>query len=96
MGGSVARALKRLDPAPMITAFTRDASDAELAVRESVLDEVAETPADAVRDQDFVVYVAPLRVTVDLMAAHSGLWGEAAVTDVVGGIGGLLPKKKKK
>ena len=84
MGGSIARALKMLDPAPRVTAFTQDVADARSALQEGVLDTIADTPAAAAGDQDLVIYAAPLRVTMELMAGHSGLWGEAAVTDVVG------------
>ena len=84
MGGSVARALKRLDPPPRIRAFTRETADAQTALEQGVIDDIAADPADAVRDQELVVYAAPLRVTVELMAAHADLIGEATITDVVG------------
>ncbi len=84
MGGSVARALKTLDPPPRVVAFTRDASDAQTAVREGILDQIAGDPAEAVVDQDLIVYATPLGVAVDLMATHAELLGNAAITDVVG------------
>jgi prephenate dehydrogenase len=48
-----------------------------------VIDQVSETPEDAVRDRDLVVYAAPLSATLELMEAHAATWGDAAVTDVV-------------
>ena len=83
MGGSVARALRRREPAPRVTAFTRNQGDAREALDAGILDGIAQTPEDAVRDQDVVVYATPLRATLDLMAAHAEGWGDAAVTDVV-------------
>jgi len=94
MGGSVARALKALDPPPRIVGFTRDASDAQTAVREGIIDQVAADPAEAVVDQDLVVYAAPLRVVVDLMATHGELTGDAMITDVVGLKGPLLEQAR--
>ncbi len=84
MGGSVARSLKALDSAPRITAYTKAPEDAGAALRAGIVDAVAETPGDAVRDQDLVVYATPLGVTLGLMATHWESWGDAAVTDVVG------------
>jgi prephenate dehydrogenase len=96
VGGSVARSLKALDPAPRITGFTKDPEDARTALHEGILDVVAEAPDDAVRDQDVVIYATPLGATLELMATHSGLWGEAAVTDVVGLKKQLLDQARKR
>ena len=83
MGGSVARALRRLEPAPRVTAFTKDPEGAREVLDAGILEAIVETPGDAVRDQDVVVYATPLGVTLELMATHAGWWGDAAVTDVV-------------
>ncbi len=96
VGGSVARSLKALDPAPRITGFTEDPEDARAAVNAGILDIVAEAPDDAVADQDLVIYATPLGATLELMATHSGLWGEAAVTDVVGLKAPLLDQARER
>ncbi len=84
MGGSIARSLKRVDPATLITGFTEDSKDSRAAVEAGVVDVVARDSIDAVRDQDVVIYAAPLRATLELMAEHAGSWGDASVTDVAG------------
>ena len=83
MGGSLARALKQLEPAPRVTAFTLNPADARAALDAGILDGIAEAAQDAVRDQDIVIYATPLGATLDLMTAHAQEWGDASVTDMV-------------
>ncbi len=83
MGGSVARALAKLHPAPRVTAFAQNPEDSRNALDAGVVDTVAATSEEAVRDQDVVLYATPLGVAPELMAAHAGSWGGASVTDVV-------------
>ena len=82
MGGSVARALAKLDPRPRVTAYARDPEDSRRARDAGVVDAVAATSDEAVGDQDVVLYAAPLGATGEMMAAHAGLWGDASVTDL--------------
>ncbi len=84
MGGSVARSLRALEHPPRVTAFSNDPDDVRAALDAGIIDVKAETSEDAVADQDVLIYATPLGATLDLMRAHSALWGDAAVTDLVG------------
>jgi prephenate dehydrogenase len=84
IGGSLARALHRLDDRPRIVGFNRNRVDAERALADGVIDAVAGTAEEAVEGQDLVVYATPLDVVREMMKAHSKGWGDATVTDVVG------------
>ncbi len=84
IGGSLARALHRLDNGPRIVAFNRNRDEAERALADGVIDAVAGTAQEAVQGQDLVVYATPLDVVREMMKAHSGAWGDATVTDVAG------------
>ena len=90
IGGSLARALRRLDNAPRVVAFNRSRDAAERALADGVIDAVADTAGEAVEGQDLVVYAMPLEVALQMMRTHSGEWGDATVTDVVGLKGPLL------
>ena len=90
IGGSLARALRRLDNAPRVVAFNRSRDAAERALADGVIDAVADTAGEAVGGQDLVVYATPLAVALQMMRTHSGEWGDATVTDVVGLKGPLL------
>jgi prephenate dehydrogenase len=84
MGGSLARALRRLDGGPRIVAFNRSREEAERALADGVIDAVAATSEGAVEGQDLVVYATPLDVVREMMRTHSAKWGDATVTDVAG------------
>lgn len=84
IGGSLARALHLLDGGPRIVAFNRSREDAERALDDGSIDEVAGTAEEAVEGQDLVVYATPLNVARDMMRDHAEGWGDATVTDVVG------------
>ena len=84
MGGSLARALRRLDGGPRIVAFNRSREEAERALADGVIDAVAATSEGAVEGQDLVVYATPLDVVREMMGTHREGWGDATVTDVAG------------
>lgn len=90
IGGSLARALHRLDDGPRVVAFNRNRNDAERALADGVIDAVADSVEEAVEGQDLVVYATPLDVAREMMKAHSECWGDATVTDVAGLKGPLL------
>ena len=90
IGGSLARALRRLDNAPRVVAFNRTREDADRALADGVVNAVADVVSEAVEGQDLVIYATPLDVAREMMRAHSGGWGDATVTDVVGLKGPLL------
>ena len=79
IGGSLARALRRLDNAPRVVAFNRSRDAAEQALADGVIDAVADTAGKAAEGQDLVVYATPLDVALEMMRAHSGEWGDATV-----------------
>ena len=83
MGGSLARGLKALGIAPHVAGFSLDPEDGRLALEATAIDELAPDPSVAAAGRDLVVYATPLGVTLKLLREHSGVWGEAAVTDVV-------------
>jgi len=95
IGGSLARALRRTDKAPRVVAFNRSRDAAERALADGVIDAVADTAGEAAEGQDLVVYATPLDVALEMMRAHSGEWGDATVTDVVGLKGQLLREAEK-
>ena len=84
IGGSLARALRRLDGGPRIVAFNRNRDDAERALDDGSIDAVAGTAEEAVEGQDLVVYATPLDVAREMMREHKEAWADATVTDVVG------------
>ena len=84
IGGSLARALRRVDGGPRIVAFNRNRDDAERALDDGSIDAVAGTAEEAVEGQDLVVYATPLDVAREMMRAHKEGWGDATITDVVG------------
>ena len=84
IGGSLARALRRLDHGPRIVAFNRNRDHAERALADGVIDAVAGAPEEAVEGQDLVVYATPLDVVREMMGTHREGWGDATVTDVAG------------
>lgn len=85
IGGSLARALKRLDEPPRIVASSLEPDDLRRAVEEGVADRVHDDPGPVASDADLVVYATPLGATLELLGEHRGLWAPGAVlTDVAG------------
>ena len=70
IGGSLARALRRLDNAPRVVAFNRTREDADRALADGVVNAVADVVSEAVEGQDLVVYATPLDVAREMMRAH--------------------------
>lgn len=85
MGGSLARALRRLPDAPEIAASSGHGEDLERALVEGVIQRGTRDPADAVLDADLVVYATPPDATLRLLDAHAERLtsSDAVVTDVV-------------
>jgi prephenate dehydrogenase len=81
MGGSLARALKALDPAIRVVGMTESAADAEEARAAGAVDEIL-TDADGLGDADLVVYAAPLSAFLDLLPRHAPVLERAWGTDV--------------
>ena len=81
IGGSVAAACRSLGAAARVTGYT-PGPDANEALALGLLDAVAGTAAEAVRDADLVVLAAPISAQPDLfssIAAH--LRADALITD---------------
>lgn len=73
MGGSLARALKRLPEPPRIRASTTEAKAAEQALADGIADEMTTDPRAILGDADFVVYATPVGATIELLATHRDL-----------------------
>jgi prephenate dehydrogenase len=86
MGGSLARALRRLADPPYIAAASRDAGELERARAEGVVDRTALDADEIVADADLVVYATPVGVILDLLDRHRGLWAEGAVLTDLGSV----------
>jgi prephenate dehydrogenase len=82
IGGSVAWQA-RLAGVPRVIGFSPDASDAIQALKSAALTDLADTPARAVREADFVVIAAPPLATLELIdRIPAWLAPGAFVTDV--------------
>ena len=85
MGGSLARALRRLRRPPRVVGSSNSATDLELAERTGVIAGGATDAAAVLAGADLVVYATPLDATLRLLAEHRDRWPEGAVvTDVAG------------
>lgn len=83
MGGSLARALRRLPRPPRIAASSERAEDLTRARADGVIDHAARGPDEAVADADLVVYAAPPDATLRLLETQASLWAaDAVITDV--------------
>lgn len=82
LGGALARSLRASEASRLISAYSTDPADTDQALREGVIDVVAPSSEECVSAQDVVIYATPLDATVELVRAHTGLWGDAVVTDV--------------
>lgn len=86
MGGSLARALRRLTPPPSIAASSREPGVLDRARSERVIDVGTPDPTVAVQGADLVVYATPVGATLDLLSAHRELWGEGTVVTDLGSV----------
>ncbi len=85
IGGSVARALKRMDDPPEIAASSLSAAELSRAVEEGVADEVHGDPEEVASEVGLVIYATPLEVTLELLRTHRERWSaDAVITDVSG------------
>jgi len=83
MGGSLARALRSLTPAPEVVGFSSSEQDLEGAMEAGVLDRPARDAEEAAASGDLVVYATPLGVTLELLSRHTAVWqGGAVVSDL--------------
>ena len=84
MGGSLARALKKLPSPPHILVSSQGPRDIRAAKDAGVIDAEARGPEDLLGDRDLVVYATPLRATLDLFVEHGPFIASGTiVTDVV-------------
>jgi prephenate dehydrogenase len=84
MGGSLARALKRVGPAFHVSAITPERDTVERALADGAIDRAADDAAAAFAAADVVVYATPVASTLELLEEHAPLLraSRAAVTDV--------------
>lgn len=86
MGGSFARALKRLPDSPYIVASTMNPAVVTRALDDGVADDATVDPRDVIADTDLVVYATPVGVTIELLAAHRALLREDATIIDLGSV----------
>jgi len=79
MGGSLARALRTLTPAPQVIGFSSSERDLDDAMEAGVLDRPARNAEDAAASADLVVYATPLGATLELLSRHTAVWRTGAV-----------------
>lgn len=85
IGGSVARALKRVDDPPVIVASSLDPDDLSRALEEGVADEIHDDPGMVASEVGLVIYGTPLEETLKLLRIHRDRWSaNAVITDVSG------------
>jgi len=83
MGGSLARALRRLPAPPRVVGWSPDVGESLEALGAAALDEVADTAEEAAGAADLVVYATPLGAVLELLERHRARWrADAVVTDV--------------
>ncbi len=82
MGGSLARALKRLPDPPRVRASTTETAVVDRARADAAADQVTLDPQAAIEGADLVIYATPVGVTIDLVREHAPLLSSAVVTDV--------------
>jgi prephenate dehydrogenase len=71
MGGSLARALRRVASGPRVLAADQDAAAAQRAIGEGVIDEVLGA-GEVFERAELVVLATPVTATVELLRAHHG------------------------
>lgn len=83
IGGSLARALRSAGQVGRISGYDADPSQRETALQLGVVDEAADTAAQAVKDADMVVLAVPVLHTGEALAAcWSAMRRDAVLTDV--------------
>lgn len=83
IGGSLARALKKVDAVSTVTGFGRDENSLKKAVQLGVIDEYDLDIKHVVRDADIVVLATPLATADELFTnMRDALKASAVVTDV--------------
>ena len=83
IGGSFARALRAAGQVGRISGYDADPHQRETALRLGVVDAIAESAADAVRDADVVLLAVPVLHTGEaLRACWSAMRADAVLTDV--------------
>jgi prephenate dehydrogenase len=83
MGGSLARALRRLPSPPRIVGFSTNERDRSEAVSGGVLDDAPADAESAAASADLIVYAVPLSAILDLQTRHQSVWRpDAVVSDV--------------
>jgi prephenate dehydrogenase len=96
IGGSFARALKKLDSPPAVVAIDTDELSLLWAVEERVIDQGATPDSDLVGEwlapggSDLVIIATPARKAIEWLAVIGGLGFDGVITDVASTKGGVL------
>lgn len=90
LGGSVALSIRRRWPSVRLTACARSPETRALALDQSIVDEVFETPDAAANGCDLAVIATPVNRIASLAQALAGQFPELSLTDVGSTKGGLI------
>lgn len=96
IGGSFARALKKLDSPPMVRAIDTDELSLLWAVEERVIDQGATPDSDLISEwlapggSDLVIIATPARKAIEWLAVIGGMGFDGVITDVASTKGGVL------
>lgn len=83
MGGSLARALKRLPNPPLILGASIESDDRKQALDSGAVDEAHTDPVNVAASCDVLVYATPLGATLSLFDSHRDVWRpDTVITDV--------------
>ncbi|EDN68164.1 Prephenate dehydrogenase [Beggiatoa sp. PS] len=83
IGGSLARALRRVGACDEVVGCGRNTANLEHAIELGVIDRYETSPARAVKDADMVVVAVPLGTMVSMFSAiRDALSPQAVITDV--------------
>ena len=94
IGGSIAKGLKKKDPAMRIMAYARNKSNLEVAQEEGIVNVVLDAPdSERLSEADIVFLCAPVETNISYMESIGRLLKEGAVLTDVGSTKTTVCKK---
>lgn len=95
IGGSVARRLRGFHNCK-ISAYNRSIESLNTALRDGVIDEGCQNPADAIRDADLIILCLYPQLNVDIIKNNAEYLKKGAVITDVSGVKGFMIKELAK
>lgn len=92
IGGSIARRLRGFHDCTT-AAYNRSEEALALALRDGVIDEAHQNPADAVRDADLVILCLYPQLNVDIVKNYADCFKKGAVITDVSGVKGFMAEE---